>query len=417
MGNNPLASALALVPKVKGTQGALAGTLINREDEILATTVAMVCDQALFMGGDPGLAKTLVAEMMMRMIGGRAFTALMPGIADPDDLFVEGISVLKQDEGDGLIRTIIEKTPGKAATAQGVLLDEIWKVQDPRVLQALIDLTLSDGIRLEGQRLADQARLVVGISNETPEPGGEFDALWARFLLRVWVKPLDRSGLRKMVRVQEELAQGSGSSTGPANLLTVADVDVLQAAWPHVTISDDILDAVYDVIEALVDRDREAFDWLRTDNRRFGLMVRALKAHALIHGRSTVSKADLGILRWMMWNHPDHIEAVEEETRELCATPISEAREELDDLLAPGGKVQRAFEQRDTTVFTDAAAQINRLKDEVLPRLISQASGSEADRLQEMQAGVQRLFTAVMARISGQEAEMSWDEFISLLKR
>ncbi len=413
-----LTAALALRTKIVETQRALAGALVEREDEVLACLVAMVCDQAVFFYGPPGVAKTFVAELLLKAIEGATYyTALMPGVADPDDLFVEGISVVKIDEGGGHIRTIIEKTPGRAALVNGVLLDELFKVDDPRVLQALLDLTLSDGVRLEGRRLADQAHLVMGISNETPNSGSEFDALWARFVLRLSVKPLGADGRKRMIRIQEAAARNGGAGVvRPANPLTLQDIATLQQAAAQVDIGDDILDLIEETIDELFSQDADAFRWLKQDDRRRGLMVKALKAHALIHGRTAVSKADLVILKWMMWNHPDQIEQVEEKVKPLAATPFSEALEEIDDLLAPNGKVWRAFEKREMTCFTDAAAQINRLKDTVLPRLISQASGIELSRLEAMKNGVQRLFTGVMARISGQESEMSWDAFVQLLK-
>ncbi len=375
-----LRQALALTPKIKATDDAVARVMIDRADLQRAFWVTLAADCSMFALGEPGVAKTDTIEVIGGCLSGvNQYTALLPGIGSPQALFVSGISIRESTLPDGSKDITTMETPGRAATANVVVLDETWKVKSPEVLNSLLDLTRSGGIRHEGERLEDHARVIVGISNETPEPGGDFDALWARYILRVPVRHLEIGGRKRMVRAQIEQGRNGAPKITPVDPLTLQDLDTLQRARPWVELPDSIMDTVQEVIVGLHDQSHEEFGWLVTDDRRFGYMMRCLMAHALINGRAAVSSADLTILRWMMWNHKDHIPTVEAVINPLCRTPLGECRELVDTLLATGGIVDQVCQGQAQQVV-NALGQVNICRNQ-LAQKASGLQGVEADKV------------------------------------
>ena len=246
--------------------------------------------------------------------------------------------------------------------------------------------------------MKDHARGVFAISNETPEPDGEFAALWARMIVRISVQHLNLAGRKKMVAAQIARARNGNNPVSVADPVTLADLDALQAGCPFVDVPESILEKMFQVITDLNTRDSEGFRWLLTDDRRFGHMVRCLQAHALINGRNTITTADLTILRWMMWNSPDQISVVEEVVNILCQNKLEECRGLVDDLLAAGGIVENVCQAK-SGQGVDAIAQINVCNAELATRT-KDLEAKEAEKIKLWIENLDKL-SAVIARSIG----------------
>jgi MoxR-like ATPase len=328
-------------------------------------------------------------------------------------MFVSGVSIRETTLTDGSKDITTKETPGRAATANVVVLDETWKVKSPEVLNGLLDLTRSGGVRHEGERLEDHARVIVGISNETPEPGGDFDALWARYILRVRVRHLELSGRKRMVRAQIDHARNGAPKIAPLDPLTLQDLDLLQDARPWVELHDSTMDTTQQIMEVLRDQDREQFGWLVTDDRRFGYIMRCLMAHALISGRSVVTKEDLSILSWMMWNREEQIEEVEKVLVRYIRTPLSDAREYIDTFLMADGALHKSFVSGQPAV--KVMERLKELMRTELPNLANQAAGTpEEAQIRDLVAKLAAFSAKLNNHMMGIE-RMTWDQAINSL--
>jgi MoxR-like ATPase len=242
------------------------------------------------------------------------------------------------------------------------------------VLQALIDLSKGDGIRHEGQMVQTPLMAFLSASNELPDPDGNLGAMWSRMTIRVVVNPLDRGGKKALVTSRLKRYQGAanGTATLPAAKLSLAEIELLRKARPFVEVSDDIVETVLDIIQELVDDTSQDFSWAWADDRRFGRIFDILQAHALLAGRTAVNKSDLTVLEWLLWDTPEQIAVVKAKIASYCRTPLTDAQELVDSLLAPGGTVQLVMtgnRAKGVEALTQCESTENELK-----RLLGEAS-------------------------------------------
>jgi MoxR-like ATPase len=357
-----------LTAKVGAVAGAILARHIGREDVVHATLLSLVSGRPAFFLGPPGVDKTgCVQELAARIQGSVFFDALMPTVVSPEQLLVESTSIEESVLEDGGKQICVRETLGRAAKAHVIFADEIWKAE-PRVLQTMLDLARGGGVRHEGELVATPLLSFVSASNELPDQEGNLSAIWSRMTIRVEVRPLDRGG--KTALVAARLRRDRHESSGESATLTLDDIDALRASRPEVEVPEEIVTTVLDILQELVDDGSSDFDWAWADDRRFGRLFDLLQAEALLTGRSAVSKADLWVLEWLLWDTPEQAAIVRAKVAPYCRTPLMDAQEQIDALLAPGGTVatvlsgDRGKGVQALTQCEEALKEIARLKSE-----------------------------------------------------
>lgn len=367
-----LDAALALAPKVADVAADVAARNIGREALIRATFLSLVSGRPAFFLGSPGINKTGTVEDVARNIDGAVFyDALMPTIVSVEQLLVEETHIEETIDVNGIKSIRTRDTLGRAAAAHILFADEIWKAE-PRVLQALLDLSKGDGVRHEGRMVKTPLLAFVAASNELPDPEGNLGAMWSRMTIRTVANSLDRSGKKSLVAVRINRARGTVST--PVKL-SLEDIEWLREGRPLVEVSNDIVEIVLDLYQQLLDEDQAGFDWLWKDDRRFGRVFDVLQASALLDGRSKVGKSDLKTLELLLWDTPEQIPTIKAKIAPLMRTPLSDAQEVIDTLLAPSGTVAEA-KAGDRNKLVAALAQFEETERE-LDRLSGEASGDE----------------------------------------
>lgn len=365
-----LEQAVAAAPKVGTVKQEVLARHIQREDVVSATFLALVSGRPAFFLGSPGIDKTGTVQAVANRISGAVFyDALMPTIVSVEQLLVESTSIeeVPTDNGGRAIRT--RDTLGRAAIAHLVFADEIWKAE-PRVLQTLLDLAKGDGVRHEGQLVRTPLLAFLCASNELPEPEGNLAAIWSRMTIRVQVSPLDRGGKTALVKARLSRDRQSGLKSQSAQL-TLAEVETLRQARPYIEVSDEIINLVLDIFQELVDDTSSDFKWAWEDDRRFGRLFDVMQANALLNGRTAVTKQDLAVLEWLLWDTPEQIAIVKAKIAPYCRTPLMEAQELVNSLLSPGGTVQIVIGGNRTkgvealTQCESADTELKRLKGDV----------------------------------------------------
>ena len=134
-----IASIKPSLDKLQALERELAASLIERDEVIRASLVALLARQHLVVLGPPGTAKSALVTSLAGRIGPqngaglRNFAYLMSRFTTPEELFGPvSVSGLKRDE----YRRI---TAGKLVEAELVFLDEIFKASSA-ILNALLNI-------------------------------------------------------------------------------------------------------------------------------------------------------------------------------------------------------------------------------------------------------------------------------------
>jgi MoxR-like ATPase len=296
-----LASIKPSLDKLQALEREMTASLIERDEVIRASLIALLARQHLVVLGPPGTAKSaLVTELARRIspqngAGLRSFAYLMTRFTAPEELFGPVlVSGLKNDE----YRRI---TAGKLVEAELVFLDEIFKASSA-ILNALLKIANERVFHNGGQEMHVPLISLFGASNEAPQ-GNELEALWDRFLLRFRVGYVTDTGFAKFIRAASAKLganHNSHNSNGsqPPTLLQ-SELVALQQSAAQVAIPN----AVIDLIEQL--RRDLAGKGIIISDRRWGQALGVLQAHALTEGRDAVTEDDLVFLKYVLWQSPE----------------------------------------------------------------------------------------------------------------
>ena len=388
---NNVETAVALTAKVQSITADVLSRHIGRSEVVKATWLALVSSRPAFFLGSPGVDKTGTIQGLAKRIQGAVFyDALMPTIVSVEQLLVESTSIEEITTPDGGKQIRTRDTLGRAAAAHLVFADEIWKA-DPRVLQTTIDLSKGDGVRHEGAMVKTPLLAFLAASNELPDPEGNLGAVWSRMTIRVVVNPLDRAGKAGLVKARLERDRQLAPSTVEG--LTLANVETLRQARPHIEVPDDIINTTLDILQELVNDTSSDFKWAWADDRRFGRLFDVMQANALLDGRTKVGKQDLAVLEWMLWDTPEQIATLKAKLAPYTRTPLTDAQETVDTLLSPSGTVamvlagDRGKGVQAITQCEAALTELQRLKGEAsddvmsaaIDALLTQAASTKAD--------------------------------------
>lgn len=397
--NAILQQATALSVRVAAITTQVVARHIGRGDVARATWLSIVTGRPAFFLGTPGVDKTGTIQSLAGRIDGAVFyDVLMPTIVSAEQLLVESTSIEESPlpNGGKSIRT--RDQLGRAASAHLLFADEIWKA-DPRPLQTLIDLSKGDGVRHEGALVKTPLKAFLAASNELPDPEGNLGAMWSRMTIRVVVDPLDRADKKRMVDGRLAFGLSGASTTASAASLSLEDIDALRAGRKLVVVPPEIVEIVLDIYQELLNEQDQDFSWLWADDRRFGRCFDVLQANALLDGRTTVGKQDLAVLEWMLWDVPEQIPVVRAKLAPYCRTPLVDAQEAVDSLLASGGIVQ-LVRGGDRTKGVQAITQCEACITE-LNRLQSSADSAMARQIGDLLTQVSEVKQDVIAVVTG----------------
>jgi MoxR-like ATPase len=296
-----LASIKPSLDKLQVIERELTATLIERDEVIRASLVALLARQHLVVLGPPGTAKSALVTNLAERIspqngaGLRSFAYLMTRFTTPEELFGPvSVSGLKRDE----YRRI---TAGKLVEAELVFLDEIFKASSA-ILNALLKIANERVFHNGDQEMQVPLISLFGASNEMPQ-GNELEALWDRFLLRFRVGYVSDTGFAKFIRAASAKLganqNGHKSNGNQQATLLQSELVALQQSAEQVAIPN----ATIDLIEQL--RKDLAGKGIIISDRRWGQTLGVLQAHSLTEGRDAVTEDDLVFLKHVLWQSPE----------------------------------------------------------------------------------------------------------------
>jgi MoxR-like ATPase len=200
-----LASIKPSLDKLQALENELAASLIERDEVIRASLVALLARQHLVILGPPGTGKSALVTELARRI-----------------------------------------TAGKLVEAELVFLDEIFKASSA-IRNALLKIANERAFHNGGQGIQVPLITLFGASNEMPQ-GNEFEALWNRFLLRFRVGYVTDTGFAKFIRVASAKLganyDGHNSNGGQPVTLLQSELAALQQSAAQVAIPNALVDLI-----------------------------------------------------------------------------------------------------------------------------------------------------------------------------
>ena len=341
-----MATTKTVREKVQAWEREASATLVEREDTLRSVLVAALAGEHALLVGPPGEAKSLLARTLVGLLTGASYyELLLTKFTVPEEVFGPlSIAGLKAD----VFRRV---TAGKLSEAHVAFLDEIFKANASilnSLLSVLNERVYNDGTGTKPCPLVT----VVAASNELPQ-GEELSALYDRFLIRCWVKPVKDDSLFL------DVVTGARSRAGTSTTITLDE-------WASARAEVDAMSFGAMAGPSILDlRQKLGAAGIAVSTRRWKKCASLMRAAAWLDGSAEVAPEHLEVLASALWNSPDQEPVV----RSLCAGVVSadlvQAREYADAIL----EVVRTMPAAGTPAFTASAMGVGQKVKEALTKI------------------------------------------------
>lgn len=300
--------------------------IVEKEDFIRISFLATLAGQNIFLYGPPGTAKSLIARRLsMAFETNNYFEHLMNRFSTPEELF--GPVSVKELKNDNYIR----KTEGYLPKADFAFIDEIWK-SSPAILNTLLTI-INEKVFKNGNNVEKvPLKILVSASNEIPAENQGLDALYDRFLLRLFVPPIkDADNFAKLLQSRSTNAQ----NTGNIDDLRIKN-DELQG-WIEsindISLRHDALDVIHNIrIDIEEFNEKNPKDSIYISDRRWQRAAFLIKASAFYNDREKTALIDCFVLENCLWTSDDNRDKIKEIIKEAIIDYIEVKEVEFDDI-------------------------------------------------------------------------------------
>jgi MoxR-like ATPase len=255
---------------------------IGREEEALVLTLALMTGEHAVLIGEPGTAKSALARRAADLLKARFFKYLLTRYTEPDEL-LGPLDIHAFREGK-----YVRITRNKLPEAEIAFLDEVFNASSA-ILNTLLTL-LNERVIYDGYNEINVPlwTLIAACNNVPEEP--EYQALYDRFLLRHFVKPVGEDKWGKLLDASWAIEREGYRATTP--VLSMSD---LKNIYPYVLGIDisRVKPIILRIFAILEDQGVHLTD------RRKGKVLKVIAAHALLRNRSTAGEEDLFVLKYV----------------------------------------------------------------------------------------------------------------------
>lgn len=353
MENNNTLSA-----RIKNLLAYLNQNLYGKEEAVRLALLSAIANESIFFMGPPGTAKSMISRRIAAAFkdfyedgkftteNGGYFEYLMNEFSTPDEICGPvDLSALNEKPS-----RYERQTEGYLPSAKVAFLDEIWK-SGPAILNTL--LTIINEKKFHNGKKVEKVPLVslASASNELPEKNRGLEALWDRFILRVFVNPVsDENNFFNVVddpddkktKKEKEIEQKELYSKIEPYLLNFDDVKAWQDEINKIELSEEAKAVISGIRKELAllnnDENHKGDEAWYVSDRRWKKIVHILKTSAFLNGRDSVDLMDCSLIEYAIWNtdkqHDEACGIVEKILKQnglSSSSDIDEISDQIDD--------------------------------------------------------------------------------------
>ncbi|MBO76786.1 MAG: ATPase [Gemmatimonadetes bacterium] len=380
--NAPHRSALQAVRSNLNAQ------LLEREEVITGSLVALLAREHCLILGPPGTAKSLLTEeTSMSVELAEYFRVLMSKFTVPEQI-EGGLSLLGLQKDE-----YRRNTKGFLPEAHFAFLDEIYKANSA-IINSLLSAMEERIYMQNGVKTKMPLVTLFGASNEFPEDSS-LEAVHDRFMLRYWVPYLKERKNRKRL-ITDDLPQSNGAS------MTLTELELCQQEVASVVLPDAIAETCLDIWQRMEDE-----GIIASDRRWRKAVSKILRAYAYLEGCDEVDEDHLDILNACMWRElkqRDTLSGIIAAQANPLTTQVERVLSLVQDSMDELGPLPPKFDEDGRTLWQGRAATASSHIKKSL-REIDELQSKYANRKQTKANAVKAQLVQMHKDISRQHAE------------
>lgn len=274
--------------------------VIGRDKEITVAGIAMLSKANFMLLGKPGEGKSFMSATLINNIKGvkTFFTQCSPE-TDMDAIF--GTPIFEELQLGRMVRNL----NGSLADSHFAFIDEIGKAND--ALHKSMFTVLNERVFVNGTAGTIKCPLQMTIAASNEALSVETAGLNSRFHLKAICQPLDdEQRLELLTRRNEQI-----SFSFPDELkLDLATLEAAQKAVKSIRLSKEMLMKIIAIGRVLEPT-------TEPDSRKLEICVDLVKASAYLRMRKEPDVKDLSILKYALWDVPEHYYEVDDVIKEF----------------------------------------------------------------------------------------------------
>jgi MoxR-like ATPase len=295
---------MALKERIKELLARLNDGVIEKEETIALALLSAVAGESIFLLGPPGVAKSLIARRLKCAFkDGTAFEYLMNRFSTPDEIFGP-ISISKLKNEDKYERIVKNYLPD----ATVVFLDEIWKA-GPSIQNTLLTV-LNEKIYRNGENeIKLPMKAIISASNELPTKDEGLEALWDRFLVRLFVEGVqDKENFNKMI---SESLKSYEDTIGAELKINDDEYKAWNEKIDEIKVPENVFNVIQ-VIRARIEDEnsKKGEGKIYISDRRWRKIIRLLRTSAFLNDRDSVDLMDCFLITNCLWDEVEQTQAV-----------------------------------------------------------------------------------------------------------
>lgn len=271
-----------------------------RHEPLTLLILAAVAGEGVFLLGPPGVAKSLLARRLeSAFAGARGFVYLMHRFSTPDELFGP-VSISRLKDDDVYERMTLHYLP----EADVIFLDEIWQAGSS--IRNTLLTVLNEKMFRNGEReICVPMKAFVAASNHVPEPSGENDALWDRFLLRYLIEPLREANAFSSMLIASVPLKVEDSP----HAISSDEYAIWQSELVGIEVPRHVLSSI-DAMRIRLEQGGDENFLIHVSDRRWHKIIHLLRASAYLNDRLVIEPVDMLLITHCLWNQPQQREQV-----------------------------------------------------------------------------------------------------------
>lgn len=270
------------VSKIRRFMSELEAPFIGRHEEALLITLALLTGEHAILIGEPGTAKSALVRRAAELLNAKFFKYLLTKYTEPSELFGPlDVNALRRG-------AYVRITKDKLPEAEIAFLDEIFNASSA-ILNCLLSLMMERVIYDGYTEIKAKLWTLFSASNRIPEDP-EIEALYDRFLLRTYVRPLNQELWPKLFEASWRIERGEVPVT--AAVMTLEELKNINKLVLSVSLNN-VRSHLLKLLLALESKG------IHLTDRRKGKLLKVIASHAVINGRMTAAVEDLVVIKYV----------------------------------------------------------------------------------------------------------------------